>query len=154
MTTARKIVWTSLSCISLEGLKNASACCFSNKLLESLCIEQFLRINQFQKADCSDVSIFGEPAFIFRIHTLRMNLFLHSHSNTIPNKSAELRSKRQTELETWGMVPKASPDSQEPKARRSPLDQAGTRQLTGTSKNPGNLEEYQGKRNLNKLELK
>ena len=39
-----------------------------------------------------------------------MKLFFHSHSNTIPNKSAELRSKRQTELETWGMVPNAGPD--------------------------------------------
>ena len=132
MTTARKIVWTSLSCISLEGLKSASACCFSNKLLESLCIEQFLRINQFQKADCSDVSIFGEPAFIFRIHTLRMNLFFHSHSNTIPNKSAELRSKRQTELETWGMVPKAGPDTGTARNQR-PVVAPLTRQERGSS---------------------
>ena len=140
-----------------------SACCFSNKLLESLCIQQFLKINQFHIADCSDVSIFGKPAFIFRIHTLQMILFFHSHSNTIPNKSAELRSKRQTELETWGMVPKASPDSTGTARNQRPFEAPLTRQEQGSSsewalscshnKEPGNIEEYQRKRNLNKLEL-
>ena len=135
MTTARKIVWTSLSCISVEGLKSASACCFSNKLLESLCIQQFLKINQFHIADCSDVSIFGKPAFIFRIHTLQMNLFFHSHSNTIPNKSAELRSKRQKELKTWGMVPKASPDSTGTARNQRPVVAPLTRQEQAAHQN-------------------
>ena len=48
--------------------------------------------------------------FIFRMHFKWIEYIFSSHINTIPKNSAELRSKRQTELETWGMVPNAGPD--------------------------------------------
>ena len=65
---------------------------------------------------------------------LQMNLFFLLPTTKFQIKAQNCAPKdiQTTELETWGMVPKASPDSQEPKARRSPLDQAGTRQLIGT----------------------
>ena len=55
-----------------------------------------------------------------------------SHINTIPNTGAELRSKRQTELETWGMVPKAGPDTGTARNQR-PVVAPLTRQEQGSS---------------------
>ena len=52
--------------------------------------------------------------FIFRTSQFKWIYFFFSHQQTqfqLPITSAELRFKRQTELETWGMVPNAGPDT-------------------------------------------